>query len=310
MTEKDGGTLFVMRICRCVIFAALILSLLIPVKTHAAAVEKTFFVATAIAENADNSKNKYVTFDAWVNGKKKKNNTTSFSGIFKKGTKIVLKDFRIKKGYRITYGRMSDYKETIGSRGRSVLFYYKVKKAKKGKTTIALASSVLSVKNGKTGIKTKTTINNVLSGSKTASGSLSNVSYGNNFIKIKSNGEKINLDKYSAKEQRAIRIMASFQDKYPEGTRFTNEIHYYWNGGVHRSGYGCAAFAMELSDAIFGKRYATMSRELNFNKIKVGDIIGVIGHYVIIMDVRSDRYMVAQANYNSSVHWGGYIYKE
>ncbi len=69
-------------------------------------------------------------------------------------------------------------------------------------------------------------------------------------------------------------------------------------------GYGCAAFAFELSDAAFGD---LPGRELHeFDNIRVGDIIRVENgnHSVVVLEVYSDKIVVCEGNFNSSVHWG------
>lgn len=102
----------------------------------------------------------------------------------------------------------------------------------------------------------------------------------------------------------AYDIMISFKNSYPEGMRYTNDDFYKWNGGIYYGGYGCAGFAFMLSDAVFGDKQSTIHYDMS--KIRVGDILRINNdtHSVIVLEVNSDGIVVAEANYNSSVHWG------
>lgn len=66
---------------------------------------------------------------------------------------------------------------------------------------------------------------------------------------------------------------------------------------------GCAAFAGELSDAVF-TNYVTEHHDIS--AIRVGDILRINGdsHSVIVLEVKSNSVIIAEGNYNSSVHWG------
>lgn len=102
----------------------------------------------------------------------------------------------------------------------------------------------------------------------------------------------------------AYNIMIGFKNSYPEGMRYTNDDFYAWNGGIYYGGYGCAGFAFMLSDAVFGKNPSTIHYDMS--KIRVGDILRINNdtHSVIVLEVNNDGIVVAEANYNSSVHWG------
>ena len=84
---------------------------------------------------------------------------------------------------------------------------------------------------------------------------------------------------------------------------------YQFKGGIFGTGYGCSGFAFKMSDAAFGNKKAKMHK--NFNKIKVGDIIRLDDntHSVIVMKVVGSSLVVAEGNYNASVHWGRIIKK-
>lgn len=96
---------------------------------------------------------------------------------------------------------------------------------------------------------------------------------------------------------------------FPEGMQWTNDNFYAWNGGTYSGGYGCAGFAFALSDAAFGDVQAVIHTD--YNNIRVGDILRVDNdtHSVIVLEVRADSVIVAEGNFNSSVHWGREIPK-
>lgn len=96
---------------------------------------------------------------------------------------------------------------------------------------------------------------------------------------------------------------------FPEGMRWTNENYYGWKGGTYTGGYGCAGFAFAVSDAAFGDIKAKIHTD--YNNIKVGDILRVENntHSVIVLEVRENSVIVAEGNYNASIHWGREIPK-
>lgn len=104
--------------------------------------------------------------------------------------------------------------------------------------------------------------------------------------------------------------MIALKEQYPEGTRYTNADFYRWKGGYYYGGYGCAGFAFMLSDAAFGDLPARFYYD--YSKIRVGDILRVNGdtHSVIVLEVHESYVIVAEGNYNSSVHWGRRITRE
>ena len=66
---------------------------------------------------------------------------------------------------------------------------------------------------------------------------------------------------------------------------------------------GCAAFAFELSDAAFGDNYVTEHHDIS--DVRVGDILRLDNaRTVIVLEVRSRSVIIAEGNFNSSVHWG------
>lgn len=101
--------------------------------------------------------------------------------------------------------------------------------------------------------------------------------------------------------------MMSMKASYPEGKTYTNANYYAWKGGIYAGGYGCAGFAYMLSDEAFGTLPARVVK--NFDDIRVGDIICMNNgaHTVIVLKVKSTGVVVAEGNYNNSVHWGRFI---
>ena len=73
--------------------------------------------------------------------------------------------------------------------------------------------------------------------------------------------------------------------------------------GYIYTGRGCEAFALELSDAVFGSLPRT--EHYDIYNIRPGDIVRINNdtHSVIVLEVNSDGIVIAEGNYNSSVHW-------
>ena len=117
----------------------------------------------------------------------------------------------------------------------------------------------------------------------------------------------------------AYDAMIALKDKYPEGMEWTNfkpygrdgnlGSAYRWNGGKifgASSGVGCSAFAFILSDEAFGNLPARAITKVKFEEVKVGDILRINSnsHSVIVLKKSAGGVIVAEANYNKSVHWG------
>ena len=111
--------------------------------------------------------------------------------------------------------------------------------------------------------------------------------------------------------------MMAMRSSYPEGMPWTNdnsyENTYLWYGGewsgysLHYTGYGCAGFALIMSDAAFGDELPMWQNyNVSFSKIRTGDILRINGntHSVIVLSVNDDSVTIAEGNYNSSIHWG------
>ena len=108
----------------------------------------------------------------------------------------------------------------------------------------------------------------------------------------------------SEQEIGIYQMLIAKRAQYPEGRHWTNSNYYRWNGGLYGGGYGCAAFAFALSDAAFGDAPAT--KHYNASQIRVGDILRVEDdtHMVIVLSVSNSGLVVAEGNYNDSIHWG------
>ena len=102
----------------------------------------------------------------------------------------------------------------------------------------------------------------------------------------------------------------AMQSEYPEGMVWTNDNSYNWKGGIYSGGMGCAAFAFAMSDAAFGELPARVHTD--YADIRVGDILRVNDntHFVIVLEVFETEVVVAEGNYNSTIHWGRRINRE
>lgn len=118
--------------------------------------------------------------------------------------------------------------------------------------------------------------------------------------------------------QEVYNKLMAMKAHYPEGMFFDNSCPaggYLFRGlqvtGINMYGYGCAGFAFILSDVAFGDLPARTIETFNWDGISVGDILRVNhnSHSVIVLEKFSDYVIVAEANYNSSVHWGRKITK-
>ena len=114
--------------------------------------------------------------------------------------------------------------------------------------------------------------------------------------------------------------MMAMKEKYPEGTPFTNDKVYYWDGVLdyNETHYdratlrGCAAFAAILSDAGFGEGTPARKKDSpSASVIRVGDIIRIENdsHSVMVLSTEGDFFTIAEGNFNYSVHWGRRIPK-
>jgi len=122
-------------------------------------------------------------------------------------------------------------------------------------------------------------------------------------------GLSLRMNAQDAPSQQSVYdTMIAMKDEYYEGRPWTNSDSYIWNGGVFSKGYGCAGFAFLLSDAAFGTLPARRIEhdQIVYDELKTGDILRINGntHSVIILEVLEDYVVIAEGNYNSSIHWG------
>ena len=120
----------------------------------------------------------------------------------------------------------------------------------------------------------------------------------------------------------AYDIMIAMRDDYPEGMTWTDASSgtYRWQGGsgeqgeIAAQGTGCVNFAFRLSDAVFGSLPARMRRAgtFQFTDVKAGDILRVNNnsHSVIVLQTNDDTVVIAEGNYNKSIHWGRILTKD
>lgn len=105
----------------------------------------------------------------------------------------------------------------------------------------------------------------------------------------------------------------SMKKEYPEGMRWTNDNYYGWNAGIYSGGYGCYGFAFILSDAAFGDLPARkVSDNITIDILRVGDILRINNdtHSVVVLETHKNHIIIAEGNYNHSIHWGRKLTKE
>jgi len=118
---------------------------------------------------------------------------------------------------------------------------------------------------------------------------------------------KLSTSGMNAQDAVIFRKMYAKRSAYFEGRPWTNSNYYGWKGGIFSGGFGCSGFAFLLSDAAFGR--APARRHTNFGNVKVGDILRIKNntHSVMVMKVVGNNFIVAEGNYNRSIHWGRVI---
>ena len=119
----------------------------------------------------------------------------------------------------------------------------------------------------------------------------------------------------SIDENEVYRILNSFRSVYPERMYWTNESEQYMlSVPIHDErtgktnywiGYGCVAFCYRLSDAAFGSLSARNVYNFTYDDVRTGDILRVNNdtHSVTVLKKYNDHVVLAEANYNSYVHW-------
>ena len=111
--------------------------------------------------------------------------------------------------------------------------------------------------------------------------------------------------------------MMAMKSEYPEGKPWTDNNKYKWvvtepNHIYNYNFGGCAAFAAIISDAGFGKD-APIKKVDNpaASTVRIGDILRINGdtHSVIVLGIEDNCFVIAEGNYNSSIHWGRKLQK-
>ncbi len=105
-------------------------------------------------------------------------------------------------------------------------------------------------------------------------------------------------------------LITALQSKYSEGMSWTND-NFYQSDSLNSAGYGCEAFALICSDAAFGSLPVSKTHS-DFDDILVGDMIRMNNdtHTVVVLEKKVDSVVVAEGNYNSSIHWGREISRQ
>ena len=107
----------------------------------------------------------------------------------------------------------------------------------------------------------------------------------------------------------------ALQPEYPEGMAWGSEKVYVWdaNGCI---GEACSAFAMEISDRVFGATPATeVYLQIKLEDLHAGDILcyrtsPTTTHAVVILEVHADHVVIVEGNYDGKVHWGRTMTRE
>ncbi|MBQ8003766.1 MAG: S-layer homology domain-containing protein [Oscillospiraceae bacterium] len=109
-------------------------------------------------------------------------------------------------------------------------------------------------------------------------------------------------------EAEAYQKITAMKSQYPEGKTWTNGSYYSWKGGSYGAG-GCMGFAFLMSDAAFGTLpardiYPSSGNPITISKLRVGDILRLPGHSVVVLEKHSGHIIVTEGNYQRKVHWG------
>ena len=119
-------------------------------------------------------------------------------------------------------------------------------------------------------------------------------------------------------EAQVYEKIIAMQSEYPEGKPWTNDNKYTWidtsipNHTIRHNFGGCAAFAAIMSDAGFGENAPrTKITNPNPSTIRVGDILRINNdsHSVIVLEIDDTYFVVAEGNFNNSIHWGRKLVK-
>ncbi len=109
-------------------------------------------------------------------------------------------------------------------------------------------------------------------------------------------------------EAEAYQKIVAMKSQYPEGKTWTNSTRYNWKGGSYGAG-GCMGFAFRMSDAAFGTLpardiYPSSGKPITISMLRVGDILRLPGHSVVVLEKHADHIIITEGNYQRKVHWG------
>lgn len=176
---------------------------------------------------------------------------------------------------------------------------------------------ILGYKEGKTVVKSAISSAPKVA-SVTAKGVVTGLKEGKATVTIVSNHGKckFKVAVVDTSEKTVVKKMNKLKAKYPHGSRFDNEYPYsranmystrFWysvDGKYYTDGYGCFAFAAELSDAAYGDLGAKAYK--SFKSLAAGDIVCVDGgaHFVMVTKVAPTYVQFAHGNWDRSALWG------
>ena len=109
-------------------------------------------------------------------------------------------------------------------------------------------------------------------------------------------------------EAEVYQKISAMKSEFPEGRSWTNSHRYNWNGGSYGAG-GCMGFAYRMSDAAFGNLparevYPKSGKPITISDLRVGDILRLPGHSVVVLEKHNDYIIITEGNYQRKVHWG------
>ncbi len=104
-------------------------------------------------------------------------------------------------------------------------------------------------------------------------------------------------------EETVLAAINALRESYPEGMSWINDNSHH-SPALHLTGYGCEGFALICSDAAF-EDLPVSTTHSDFDAIRVGDLLRINHdtHTVIVLEKRADSVVVAEGNYNRSIHW-------
>ena len=108
-------------------------------------------------------------------------------------------------------------------------------------------------------------------------------------------------------EKKITNKILSLKSKYPEGMTWTNDNVYRNDvAAPHTKFMGCAAFAMQLSDEVYGTTTPMITLQpKTIDELRPGDIVRIFNgtHTVLVLSVDSQGITVCEGNYGGTVHW-------